>query len=191
MISVLTLLWLTSAASLENLDSAVTAETQRDLTDALATCEASLQSLPFSVNTCVALLDPDNVEVWHSEVHERLAVAYARQQQLDEAEHHIAQALLLRPDHWQTLANAGFVYLYQNRFRQAHQAFTDAMNSNPDFPLFLLRNRALAAQGLGRFTDAAEDLALYAQYANQPQDECAITDFDCTRDAVVGPHPIQ
>ena len=153
-------------------------------------CQSSLHRLPFDDSKCLAVLADAAQSDAHALVHQHLAIAYVRIRDLPKAEAQMAAASALQPDTWEVLANTGYVHLYLNRFREAHEAFSQAMQVNPDFPLFLLLNRALASQGLGRFADAAEDVSLYETYST-PQDPCASEGPACSPVPIVGPHQVQ
>ena len=150
-----------------------------------------MNRLPPDDTPCLSLLANGEVQDQHALVHQLLAVAYIEARNNPAAEMQIGQALALAPDDWAVHANAGYVNLYLGLFSDAHRHLSQAMQANPDFPLFLLLNRAVASQGLGRFEDAEQDVALYKQYSQPEVVDCASGVTPCTPVPIVGPRRVQ
>ncbi len=63
-----------------------------------------------------------------------LAVAYASNQQLDEAAETYEVILGIEPENYGARLNAGIVYYYTNNFEKANEHFSTIIEQNPDYP---------------------------------------------------------
>ncbi|HZK17883.1 MAG TPA: tetratricopeptide repeat protein [Clostridia bacterium] len=63
-----------------------------------------------------------------------LAVAYASNQQLDEAAETYEVVLGIEPQNYGARLNAGIVYYYTSNFEKANEHFSTIIEQNPDYP---------------------------------------------------------
>lgn len=155
-------------------------------------CLNSAANRPFDESICTPLTQLELDPLAQARVYAALAVGYAAANQWVIADEQLRLALASATDDWHTLANAGVVHLYAGRFENAYRDTSQAMRAHPDFPPYLLLNRALALRGMGQFAAAAKDVSTYQERVGLPtsdtvQHVCDPIDPRCKSAQVVGP----
>ena len=103
-------------------------------------------------NTITCLTRALNVCPTDATLHNNLANAYKKSNNMEQALWHYQQAITLDPNYAQAYNNLGGIYALQNNYQLALKHYRSAVHAQPDFlaahynlGLLLLKNRALSA----------------------------------------------